>query len=77
MSKTLIVDLTISADEYLRHYQGAVRQVICKTRDGRRVQFPSRFLQRFVTHSGVHGSFVLEIDENHKLIDIRRLAEAL
>lgn len=76
MSQTLIVDLYISADDYLRHYQGSVRQVLCTARDGRRIQFPSALLQRFVSHDGVRGSFALEINEQHKLIAMRRLTPA-
>ncbi|WP_108127642.1 DUF2835 domain-containing protein [Saccharospirillum mangrovi] len=74
MAQTLIVDLYISADDYLRHYQGAVRQVSCEARDGRRVRFPSAILQRFVTHSGIQGSFALEVDDDFKLVGIRRIA---
>jgi hypothetical protein len=73
MSKTLVVDLYISADQYLRHYQGAIKQVICTSRDGRKVQFPSGVLQRFVTHDGISGSFQLEIDDNNKLVSVSRI----
>lgn len=74
MSHTLIVDLYISAEDYLRHYQGSVRQVSCEARDGRRVRFPTAILQRFVTHNGIQGSFKLEVDDDFKLIGIRRIA---
>ncbi|MFG1496390.1 DUF2835 domain-containing protein [Saccharospirillum sp. HFRX-1] len=74
MSQTLIVDLYISADDYLRHYQGSVKNVSCESRDGRRVRFPSGILQRFVTRNGIQGSFSLEVDDNFKLIGIRRIA---
>ncbi|MDO9519268.1 MAG: DUF2835 domain-containing protein [Pseudohongiella sp.] len=72
MPKTLIVDLHIPAEQYLRHYQGSVKQVICTSRDGRKVQFPTGVLQRFVTHDGISGSFRLEIDDNNKLVSISR-----
>ncbi|MEX2321659.1 MAG: DUF2835 family protein [Saccharospirillum sp.] len=35
MAQHLIVDLYISADDYLRHYKGQVSQVVCEARDGR------------------------------------------
>lgn len=73
MSKVLIVDLRISAEQYLRHYQGAVRQVVCTSRDGRKVQFPSATLQKFVTHDGISGSFRFEIDDHNKLVSVTRL----
>lgn len=74
MPKTLIVDLHISAEQYLRHYQGAVRQVICNSRDGRKVQFPSGVLQKFVTHDGISGSFRFEIDDNNKLLSVNKIS---
>ena len=73
MSNSLIVDLHISADEFLRHYRGSARQVTCRARDGRRVQFPTSILQRFVSHDGIHGSFRLELDDNNKLISVSQI----
>ena len=74
MPKTLIVDLHIPADEFLRHYRGSVNKVICTARDGRKVQFPSAILQRFVTRDGIHGSFRLHIDDNHKLVSVQQIS---
>ncbi|OFE12562.1 hypothetical protein PHACT_04940 [Pseudohongiella acticola] len=75
MSRTLIVDLRISADEFLRHYQGSARHVSCYARDGRRVQFPTSILQRFISHNGIAGSFKLELDENNKLISVSQVGK--
>jgi hypothetical protein len=74
MAQHLIVDLYISADEYLRHYKGQVSQVVCEARDGRRVRFPSSILQRFVTRSGIHGSFRIDFDDANKLVSVKRIA---
>lgn len=74
MPQSLIVDLYISAEDYLRHYQGSVHQVVCEARDGRRVRFPTSILQRFVGHGGIQGSFRIEIDDNNKLLGIQRIA---
>lgn len=73
MPNTIIVDLSIGADEFLRHYQGSARHVACVARDGRRVQFPTSILQRFVTHSGIRGSFLLQLDDNNKLLSVERI----
>ncbi len=72
-SKTLIVDLHIPTEEYLRHYQGQVSQVSAIAQDGRRVRFPSRILQPFVTHEGIHGSFAIHFDEYHKFVGIDKI----
>ncbi|EAR08380.1 DUF2835 domain-containing protein [Reinekea blandensis] len=73
-NQTLIVDLQISADDYLLHYQGHVKQVSCVSRDGRRVQFPTKILQPFVTRSGIHGVFAIEFDRENRFVSIKRLA---
>lgn len=70
----ILVDLAIPADEYLRYYQGGVNAVRVRARDGRMVQFPARFLRGFVGHDGVHGSFVLRCDADHRLIAMERIA---
>ena len=73
MPQSVIVDLHISAEEFLRHYQGAARQVSCRSRDGRRIRFPTNILQRFVRHDGIHGTFQIDIDENNKLLNVHQI----
>ena len=72
-SKTLMVDLYIPAEEYLRHYQGKISQVSAVSRDGRRVKFPSRILQPFVSHEGIRGTFAIHFDEYHKFVSIDKI----
>lgn len=69
----LIFDLHIDREEYLRWYQGTARAVSAVARDGRRVRFPARSLQRFVQHDGVHGTFVLYFDGDNRLQGMERL----
>ena len=69
----LIVDIHISAEEFLRHYQGSAKQVACTSRDGRKVRFPTNILQPFVTRDGIHGSFQIFFDQHHKFQRIERL----
>lgn len=72
-AESLIVDIVISADEFLRHYQGQVNQVSAVARDGRRVKFPSRILQPFITQQGISGTFAIRFDDKHKFVGIDRL----
>jgi hypothetical protein len=72
-SREIVFELNISQDDYLRYYQGAVRQVIARGRDGRTVQFPAGLLRRFVSHDGIRGEFRLRFDDRHKLVDLERL----
>ncbi|WP_096085929.1 DUF2835 domain-containing protein [Agaribacterium haliotis] len=67
------VDMHISAEQYLRMYEGSAKLVSVLDRSGRRLQFPASVLRPFVTHSGIDGSFELQVDNNSKLIQIRRL----
>lgn len=69
----LIVDLHISADEYLRLYRGEVGSVLARARDGRRVRFPADALRPFVTRQGVQGSFRIGYDSQGRLTGISRL----
>ena len=69
----LIVDIHISAEDYLRHYQGSVKQVACVSRDGRSVRFPTRILQPFVSREGIQGSFCIYFDHLHKFQRIERI----
>jgi hypothetical protein len=69
----LVVDLTITRDEYMRWYQGSAKSVLATSRDGRRVSFPAHSLQQYVTHSGIEGSFAIYFDENNKLVRVEKL----
>lgn len=69
----VIVDITIGADDYLRYYAGAARDVVATARDGRKVRFPAGILQRFVSRDGIHGSFRIHFSEQGKFASIERV----
>ena len=71
--RDIIVDLAITADEYLALYRGTVTDVVATSRDGRMIRFPARILQRFITHNGVYGSFQIYFDDNNKFQNIEKL----
>jgi len=66
--------LQISPDQYLDYYRGAVKKVLVRCRNGQTLQFPASFLQRFVTHEGIQGSFVLLCDDSHKCVELKRVS---
>ena len=68
-----VIDIHISADEYLKSYAGKAHVVNALCRSGQRLQFPASTLRPFVTHNGIKGSFEIEVDKNSKLIQVRRL----
>ena len=65
--------LDISVDEYQRYYRGTAQNVIVRSREGLRVQFPASALRPFVSSNGVHGHFALSMDKNNKLVNLQRL----
>ena len=70
----ITVDLAISADEFLRYYNGSAKLVSAIATDGRRVQFPANVLQRVVSRDGVYGRFQIEFSRDGKFLNIERLA---
>lgn len=72
--REVTIDLAITAQEYLAHYQGVAREVVATCSDGRKIRFPCNILQPFVTHSGIHGRFVIFFDKDNRFQDIRREA---
>jgi len=71
--RAISFSLAISADDYLRFYQGKARNVSVRTDDGCRTEFPAEHLRPFVTHDGIHGRFELVFDEMNKFVELRRV----
>lgn len=69
----VIVDLSISADEYLKYYQQPMVKVIARSHDGRVVHLPANILQAEVKHDGVRGRFKISFSEAGKFLSIERL----
>jgi uncharacterized protein DUF2835 len=72
--QSLHVVLNISPDKLLYYYEGEVSAVVAKTTDGRSIRFPANILRSVVQPDGVHGTFELVFDENHKFVSIRRIS---
>ncbi len=66
--------ILLSADEYLRYYNGSASALIVKAEDGRRVQLPAHRFRQFVTKEGIHGHFEIALDDHNKLMTITKLA---
>lgn len=73
LMNTIVVDLSISAEQYQRFYSGQAKLVSAISIDGRRVQFPANILQRAVSHDGVQGRFAITFDRGGKFRSIERL----
>ena len=67
--------LDISAQDYIRYYQGKARFAWALSHDGLRIQFPAERLRPFVRHDGIHGEFVLRFNEQNKFVDMQRIGD--
>lgn len=69
----VILNITITPDEYQRLYMGAARDVVATSVDGRRIRFPAMILRPWVTHSGIRGRFRIVFDENNRFQKIEKI----
>lgn len=65
--------LRLDAEKFLAYYRDPSKQVFVRCRNGQNIQFPASLLRKFVTPEGIHGSFVLTCDDNHKGAVLQRL----
>ena len=70
---SVIVDLRISYEEFLKFYQGIAYQVEAKAEDGRKVQFPARVLRPYVVKHGIDGRFKIDYDHTGKFQAIQKI----
>lgn len=65
--------LHLSAEEYLQYYEGIAKSIQVRSLCGKIIQFPADKMREFVLKDGIHGTFVIQLNENNKLLSIRRL----
>jgi hypothetical protein len=66
------VALNLRPDEFLAYYRGTARHVVARAENGQTIQFPAAILQRFVTHDGIRGRFVIHVDAQNRFLRIER-----
>lgn len=66
-----VLDLSISRDELLKYYRGSARQVSVTSVDGQKILFPVTAVQPFVTHEGVCGRFLLQVNSQGRLLSLK------
>ncbi len=71
---SLVLDIRLTAEQFLAFYQGHANRVLATSRDGRTVSLPAHHLRPFLTHNGIQGSFELEFSAKGELLSLRRLA---
>ena len=66
--------LHLSAEEYLQYYEGVAKAIQVVSKCGKTIQFPADIMREFVLISGVHGDFIVRLDNNNKFSSIKRLS---
>ena len=66
--------IDLSYNQYLDYYQGLASNVQVRAFDGRLVRLPAVRLKPFLTHNGIHGRFVLTMDQNNKFVSLKPFA---
>ena len=65
--------LQLSYDQYLQVYQGAAENVSVLADDGRRIAFPARNIQSFLTKEGIAGYFEMELTAANKFVCVKKI----
>lgn len=71
-TREFTVSLSIGRTEYERLYRGQARNVLVRDAEGRTLQFPALSLRQFLTHEGIHGTFVIRVDADNRLLGVQR-----
>lgn len=73
--ESVIVDVVIHRDDWLRVYEGTAWRVRVRARDGRSVVFPARILQPWMAHDGVFGSFIIHYDGDGRFHSVEKVGD--
>jgi len=73
MNQLIRFSLQLSYDQYLSVYQGSAKNVSVVADDGRRIAFPARNIQAFLTKEGIKGYFQMELTAENKFVSIKKI----
>jgi len=65
--------LQLSYEQYLKVYQGIAKNISVIADDGRRIAFPARNIQSFLTKNGISGYFEMELTAEHKFVCVKKI----
>lgn len=66
-------NLQLSTENYLQYYEGVAKAIQVKSFCGKTIQFPADKMREFVLEDGVHGTFVMCLDDNNKLLSVKKI----
>ena len=65
-----VFTLHLSAEEYLQYYEGIVKSIQVQSHCGKTIQFPAEKMRKFVLKDGVHGTFVMRLDNKNNFLSL-------
>ncbi len=65
--------INLTYDQFLAVYQGIAKTVTTIADDGRRIVFPAKNIQRYLTRTGIKGHFEMELTPQNKFVSITRI----
>ena len=68
--------LLLTYEQFLQVYQGIAKNVTVTADDGRRIAFPARNIQTFLTKDGIRGYFEMELTAENKFVSIKRISNS-
>ena len=66
-------NLSLSAEEYLQYYQGMAKSIQVESFCGKTIQFSADKMREFILKDGVHGTFVMQLDNNNKFLSVKKI----
>ena len=67
--------LKLSYDQYLQVYQGTAKNISVVADDGRRIAFPARNIQSFLSKDGINGYFEMILTAENKFVSLKKLSQ--
>jgi len=58
--------------DFLPYYQGKIYAVVVTASTGETVQFPASHLRKYLSATGIHGYFCMEV-KNNKFLSLKKL----
>ncbi|MCF6203860.1 MAG: DUF2835 domain-containing protein [Methylococcaceae bacterium] len=71
--QSILFTLELSYDDFLKVYQGTAKNISVVADDGRRIMFPARNVQSFLTKNGIKGYFEMTLTAENRFISLKKL----
>ena len=65
--------ISVSTEEWLSFYEGAIQNIIVRTFHGLRISIPARNFLPFVTYSGIQGTFDITFNDQNRIVQLVKI----